>query len=75
MAIKHSYMSKTGIKTDNSFTRGKAIRQRCLDCCCHQEAEVRQCPAKDCALYPYRMGNVKRATELENNGACYEVLA
>ena len=35
----------------------KAIRQKCLECCCQQSAEVRLCPCEDCALYPYRMGH------------------
>jgi hypothetical protein len=33
----------------------KAIRQKCLDCCCGNAAEVRKCVAVDCALWPYRM--------------------
>ena len=39
-----------------------AIRNRCLDCCCWQAAEVRECPATDCALHPYRFG--KRPTTI-----------
>ena len=35
----------------------KSIRQKCLDCCCGQMAEVKLCPCEDCALYPYRMGH------------------
>ena len=35
----------------------KAIRAKCLDCMCDQPSEVRLCPCKDCALYPYRMGH------------------
>jgi hypothetical protein len=34
----------------------RAIRAKCLDCCCYQEAEVRRCTAVYCALWPYRMG-------------------
>jgi hypothetical protein len=34
----------------------KAIREKCLDCCCGSAAEVRKCVAVDCALWPYRMG-------------------
>jgi hypothetical protein len=34
----------------------KAIRARCLDCSCYQPGEVAQCPAKGCALWPYRAG-------------------
>lgn len=34
----------------------KAIRAKCLDCCCGNTAEVRRCTAVKCTLYPYRMG-------------------
>lgn len=34
----------------------KAIRAKCLDCCCKQFNEVRMCNIKKCPLYPYRMG-------------------
>ena len=43
------------INTDR-LTRQKAIRAKCLDCCCGSMTEVRKCPMTDCALYPYRMG-------------------
>ena len=33
-----------------------AIRNRCLDCCCWQPSEVRNCASEDCALWPYRFG-------------------
>lgn len=38
------------------ITRGKAIRLKCLDCCCGNSAEVRRCPAEHCPLWRYRMG-------------------
>jgi len=34
----------------------KAIRARCLDCCCGQASEVRKCVAYDCPSWPFRMG-------------------
>lgn len=34
----------------------KAIRANCLECCCGQRKEVRDCQIFDCALYAYRMG-------------------
>ena len=34
----------------------KAIRAKCIDCCCNQLAEVKLCPSSDCPLYPFRMG-------------------
>ena len=38
------------------LTRGEAIRAKCLDCCCGQSAEVRECTARECPLWPFRMG-------------------
>ena len=35
----------------------KAIRARCLDCCCSDASEVRKCVATDCPSWPFRMGN------------------
>lgn len=34
----------------------KAIRAKCLDCCCGSPKEVDLCPCPDCALYPFRFG-------------------
>lgn len=34
----------------------KAIRHKCLDCCNETPREVRLCPVKECALWPYRFG-------------------
>ena len=38
------------------ITRAKAIRLKCIDCCCGNTAEVRKCPAEHCPLWRYRMG-------------------
>ncbi len=51
--------------------RAKAIRLKCLDCCCGQAAEVRKCPAEDCPLWRFRMGreikdDSSEGTEHEN---------
>ena len=35
----------------------RAIRLKCLDCCCGASAEVRRCPLDNCPLYPYRLGH------------------
>lgn len=35
----------------------KAIRAKCLECCCGQYAEVKACAITDCSLHPYRMGH------------------
>lgn len=34
----------------------KAIRAKCLDCCCGQVKEIRECTLCKCTLHPYRMG-------------------
>lgn len=35
----------------------KAIRKKCLDCCCGSFTEVKLCTISKCPLYPYRMGH------------------
>lgn len=43
----------------------KAIRAKCLDCCCDQITEVKLCPVSDCPLHPFRFGkNPFRKREL-----------
>ena len=37
--------------------RSKAIRLKCLDCCCGIAAEVRACEITDCPLWVYRLGH------------------
>lgn len=34
----------------------RAIRERCLWCCLNSRLEVSLCPAKDCPLWPFRLG-------------------
>lgn len=48
------------------MTPMKAIRAKCLDCCCGQVNEVRICPCDDCSLHPFRFGknpNIKLTDE------------
>lgn len=43
----------------------KAIRAKCLDCCCDQTTEVKLCSASTCPLHPFRFGkNPFRKREL-----------
>lgn len=35
----------------------KAIRAKCIDCCCGNKAEVRLCPSEKCPLWPFRSGH------------------
>ena len=49
------------------ISRSKAIRLKCIDCCCGNMAEVRRCPAEQCPLWRYRMGReLKDETSEEN---------
>jgi hypothetical protein len=34
----------------------KAIRAKCLDCCCGQKEEVKLCTSNSCPLWPFRSG-------------------
>lgn len=34
----------------------RAIRAKCLDCCCGQQTEVLRCTVVKCPLWPFRMG-------------------
>jgi hypothetical protein len=38
------------------LTPVKAIRAKCLDCCCGSSHEVKLCCIPDCSLFPYRLG-------------------
>jgi hypothetical protein len=57
----------------------KAIRERCLDCCCYQPSEVRKCTAVGCPSWPFRMGTnpfrEKRVLSPEQKQAMTERLA
>lgn len=39
-----------------TVTPMKAIRAKCLDCCCGSAHEVKLCTGKNCSLYPFRFG-------------------
>ncbi len=43
-------------KRDKTNSPLKAIRAKCLDCCCGSASEVKLCTMKDCDLYPFRFG-------------------
>lgn len=50
-----------GAKLMGIATPMKAIRLKCLDCCCGQVQEIRECTITGCALWPYRMGRRPKA--------------
>lgn len=41
---------------EKHLTPIKAIRAKCLDCCCGSSNEVKLCTVERCALWPYRFG-------------------
>lgn len=34
----------------------KAIRVKCIDCCCGDKKEGRECSITGCPIWPYRLG-------------------
>ena len=42
--------------SDNITNPVKAIRAKCIDCCCGSTAEIKECSAVKCPLYPFRFG-------------------
>ena len=43
----------------------KAIRAKCLDCCCGSSYEVKLCTCVNCSLYPFRLGKNPYRTKRE----------
>ena len=50
----------------------KAMRAKCIDCCCGSHKEIKECTVIDCALYPYRMGRRPDQATLDALKAFYE---
>jgi len=54
----------------------KAIRAKCLDCCCGNSNEVKLCPAGDCPIHAFRFGKnpyrAKREMTEEQRAAAAE---
>ena len=52
------------IKTDEEFKKEvsentnvmRAIKLKCLDCSTYNINEIKECPVKNCPLYPFRLG-------------------
>ena len=56
LTINHVIDTREGIR-EVQLTPMKAIRYKCLDCCCFDQVEVRNCELTECSLWPYRMGH------------------
>lgn len=61
------------IKTDEEYKKEvsentnvlRAIKLKCLDCSTYNINEIKECPVKECSLYPFRLGkNPFRKREL-----------
>ena len=61
------------IKTEEEFNKEvsentnvlRAIKLKCLDCSTYTTNEIKECPVKNCPLYPFRLGkNPFRKREL-----------
>jgi hypothetical protein len=57
----------------------KALRARCLDCCCGNASEVRKCTAVECPSWAFRMGTnpfrEKRVLSADQKAALADRLA
>ena len=49
-------MMQNSIKAPKITNPAKAIRAKCVDCCCNNIREVDLCPVSGCPLYPFRFG-------------------
>lgn len=45
------------MEEEKKLTPMKAIRAKCLDCCCGSSPEVKSCTIKKCPLWIYRSGH------------------
>lgn len=49
-----------------NLTPMRAIRQKCLNCCCYQPKEVTLCTATSCPLYAFRTGHRPKGDNYTN---------
>ena len=53
---------------EKRITPLKAIRLKCLDCCCGSAHEVKLCTAEKCPLYLFRLGKNPNRAGIGGNG-------
>lgn len=56
------------------MTALRAIRLKCLDCCCGSANEVSLCPCQDCSLHSFRLGHNPNYQKKEMSAARREAL-
>ena len=57
---------------EKRITPLKAIRLKCLECCCGSHKEVKQCQAVSCQLHPFRFGKNPRRLGIGGRGVVSE---
>jgi len=60
MISQDPYIWRNWSNPEHHVSRRKAIRLKCLDCCCGSSNEVALCHTITCALWPYRKGKEDR---------------
>ena len=53
----------------------KAIKFKCIDCCCGQRSEVRACETRLCSCWPFRPGARLRGAAMDKWVADFEEYA
>lgn len=66
--FQHIFRQEETSMTEKRITRSRAIRLKCLDCCCGNSAEVRRCELTKCPLWRYRMGSESKAYTAQKQG-------
>lgn len=56
------------MRDEDKGSRKKAIRLKCLDCCCGNPVEVRLCNLQKCPLWRFRLGTEKDAKKAALSG-------
>lgn len=54
--------------TKKPLTPEKAIRMKCLECCCYAPIEVENCNLTDCPLFDFRMIGAKQSDKKDSDG-------
>ncbi len=71
--IKHKIGKKNnGVEWVN-LTPMRAIRKKCLECCCWLAQEIKLCELTLCPLWPFRTGN-RPKSNTENTDSSAETM-
>ena len=59
----HDTVTGYDFRVDEPLGTRKAMRQKCLECCCGHDGDIRNCAIYDCTLWPWRFGRRLKAEE------------